>query len=265
MCSDPAARSELTRDVLVEWEMYSATEDLLANPSFGGRFAKEKFSERYSEPRERELWMKALHVSRLLEEHRREKFIAYPGGPLDVVAEALVALDGGEVSAEFVDDLVNRCRDALKNLDAVFYLPAVKRADGDEVVVEAEVETEAEDEAEGGADEDDKAEGEAPSRLEQVYFNIVNEYLDEGNSGIFPRTDCPGVIVIEGDDPIAEMRDIIGRNGELSDEGASPEQLKELMNAIRDPKLKSEVEKIVCGHTIPLVGGGTADIHSIEL
>lgn len=187
------------------------------------------------------------------ESYKEEKNLLYAGCPLDVLANGLFLYekDPEGITQEAVEKLVYWNKRLIRNLDLIYILPP-KKKEAENTGENAEKPA-----GEGEKTEEtvEKTEEELDAeRLEQIYFSLWLQYTDHfEESDIYPHRDCPGIALLETEDPISEMRMVVDKNGNLAGE-ESPEDIQKLYNSIRDPKILAEAKKILEKRTIPLVG-----------
>lgn len=185
---------------------------------------------------EQYLYRRLFLLQKQAEDYREEKNIVYNGSTLDILANALYLMSLGEVTPEFVEKMVYWNKIVMKTLDLIYILPAHKEPEEGEILTEEEGETNA---------------------LDNIIYNLFTEYTDNiEKSEIFPAQDCPGIAVLETDDPITEIRLVVDSNGNLAGED-DPSQVQKLYDSIKDPRLLKNVKEIMEAKTIPLIGGGT--------
>ncbi len=239
ICSDDEKRKKLVNDVIQHYAGTFATPAVTLfdeKIEYPEKFNTDEFTKKYEDELENELYKRILFNAAQLEQYRKEKNIIYNGCSLDIVAQALFHGENETVSDEFVENIIYRSKQNIRDLDLIYYLPIPL----------------------------DKIEDEDAKRLEQIHYNVVNVYLEEDTEmGLFPATDCPGVVVLETDNPISEIKEIVAPNGDLTGDEENPQQIQALMDAIKDPRLREDVEKLLTTPSIPLVGGGTASAADI--
>lgn len=239
-CSDAKKRAELVKTMVVNWEgvfsspVKTALDEEVEWPE---RFSGEEYTKKHEAEKEVDIYKRMLFLSDQFDRYKEVKNIVYSGCPLDLVAETLLAFDKEEVSEDFVDAVIRRNKDIVRNLDLIYYQPVPL----------------------------DKIEDEEEQKKEQVYYAIVSEYLDEDtSSGVFPATDCPGVVVLESQNPVNEIREIVGKDGSLTGDDSSPAEMQRLLDSLKDPRIKEHAKTLLQEPSIPLVGGGYASPSSIE-
>lgn len=195
------------------------------------------FDETQWSSEEVDLWKKIWLLQSQYDEYKEQKNIVFLGSPIDILAETLYKFSVGEVGDDFVDKVIYWHKQLLKRLDLVYIAPAADYNKGE--------------------DEELTEEEEHTLMMDGYIANIFTQYTDNfEQSELFIHDDCPGIALLETDDPISEIRLVVDRNGNIGEED-SPEQIQKLYDSIKDQRLLKNVKEIMEQKRIPLVGGGT--------
>lgn len=231
-------RKELVDKVVVGWNGTIPTPALSISSELSDDDVKIPSSIDLSKWNETEqyLYKRLFLLQQQAETYKDEKNLIYNGCTIDILANALLLSELGEVSPEFVEKIIYWNKIVMKHLDLIYILPAHVEAEEGKELSDEELET---------------------NRIDNIIYNLFTEYTDNlEKSQIFPPQDCPGIAVLETDDHITEMRLVIDAKGNLTGE-PDPTEVQRLYNSIRDPKLLANVKNIMEQKSIPLVGGGT--------
>lgn len=204
-----------------------------------------------------ELYGRIMMISDQYEQYREEKNMLYSGSTLDIVANALFWMekDPASITTEAMEKLIYWHKRLVRKLDLIYILPPeIKQDTKDDGEKPDDTETGSESTDTKPAEREKTEEELDNERLEQIYFALWLEYTDNfEHTQFFPNDDCPGIAVLESNDPISEMRRDIDSKGNLSGDG-DPADIQKLFDNIRDPKILEEAKKILEKRSIPLVG-----------
>lgn len=163
-----------------------------------------------------------------LTEYKDKPYIIYDRCPLDVLVYTLVACEENLVSVDFTAKVIDKVRESLHLLDAIFVLPY-----NEDIEIE-----------DNGIRETDLN---YIRYTDSVFHEIVNQYQIEFDSSIFfPTTDCPGIIPLESDDKIEEIKYMLNSNGDLYSPEEEYKMQEDFAKAISELKRNKELlEKVI--------------------
>lgn len=207
-----------------------------------------------------ELYGRMMLLSNQYEQYKEEKNMLYRGCTIDILANALFWLekDPESITPECMEKILYWHKRLVRKLDLIYILPPERKDDEkvEQQTTESKEGVEKTEEAPAEpAPEPEKTPEELDAeRLEQIYYAIWLEYTDNfERTQFFPNDDCPGIAVLETNDPISELRRDIDDKGNLSGDG-DPADIQKLFNNLRDPKILEEAKKILEKRSIPLIG-----------
>lgn len=188
---------------------------------------KENFNET-----EQELFAKLALIWKQQNDYKDETFIVYNGGSPDILINAVFLCEVGLVSPEFVEKVIYHHKRLLHNIDVIYW---VKGYDNELEEIE---------------DEDDR-------KIEMIYGNLYENYLNNFQESIFfdPK-DSPPYVLLETDNPISEIKDIMGADGNLLDDKNNDLlDMKKLANVLKNERLIEAVKLSMEKNKIPIIGG----------
>lgn len=170
------------------------------------------------------------YMVKQLTDNQNVPHIIYDRCPLDVLVYTLVACELDLVSEEFTANMISKVRDSLHLLDAIFVLPF-----NDKFEIE-----------DNGVRETDKN---YIIYTDSVFQDLVTQYQVDFDSGIFfPTENCPGIINLESDDYITEIKYILNTSGDLYSPEDEMKMQEDFAKAISDAKKNKELlEKLIIG------------------
>lgn len=166
------------------------------------------------------------YMVKQLDEYKDVENIIYDRCPLDVLVYTMQAFQNGLVSEDFVTDTVLKVKESLSAFDIIFVLHY-----DENIPIE-----------DNGTRETDV---EYIKETERIFANILHEYYTDFDShDIFPEN-CPGIIELEGDNKMIDIKALINAEGKLyspeddqklqqsfTEALAYEKKKKELMNAL---------------------------------
>lgn len=142
-------------------------------------------------PTERKFMFRLDLLLSQMEKYKEQSYMFYVGCGIDLICEAVIANQKGEVSDDVVEKLIYYNKKLMRKLDAIFWIP-------NELTEEHE--------------------GTELESLEAVYGNLWQEYQDNiAASPFFDPDDCPGYLRVDDENPITYMRYVINPRGNLAD------------------------------------------------
>lgn len=165
-----------------------------------------------------------------LKKYENKSHIIYDRCPLDVLVYTLVACEENKVSVEFTAEIIDKVRESLSLLDAIFVLPY-----NENIPIE-----------DNGIRETDL---EYIKYTDSVFQELIHNYQTAFDSSVFfPLQNCPGIISFESDEYIKEIKYIINQNGDLYSQEDEIEMQKDFAKAISDMKKnKKLLEQVITG------------------
>lgn len=158
-----------------------------------------------------------------LTEYKDKPYIIYDRCPLDVLVYTLVACEENLVSEEFTAKIIDKVRESIHLLDAIFVLPY-----NEDIKIE-----------DNGIRETDLN---YIRYTDSVFQELVNQYQTEFDTGIFfPTEDCPGIILLESDNKIDEIKYMLNTNGDLYSPEEEYKMQEDFAKAISDLKRNKEL------------------------
>lgn len=141
-------------------------------------------------------------MEKQLTEYKDEKYIIYDRSPLDVVVYTLIAAEKNNVSDEFVTDIIRRVRNLLSKLDLILVLPV-----NEKYKLQSK-------EGDGPRDQDE----DFHKRSAELFNLLMREYYTEFEADVFfPKDDCPGIIALEPDNLLYQVKQVVNKNGDMFD------------------------------------------------
>lgn len=158
-----------------------------------------------------------------LTEYKDKPYIIYDRCPLDVLVYTLVACEENLVSEEFTAKIIDKVRESIHLLDAIFVLPY-----NEDIEIE-----------DNGIRETDLN---YIRYTDSVFQELVNQYQTEFDTGIFfPTEDCPGIIPLESDNKIDEIKYMLNTNGDLYSPEEEYKMQEDFAKAISELKRNKEL------------------------
>lgn len=240
---------QLAKDIVTEWAGAFATpaddidKEELEIPWQNTEVTEEAASEQYGNLGAY-YYNLMLYLNGQYDKFKEHKNIVYACSPLDVLAEALTAAEMFPDEVTELDTIIYWFKRAITKLDLIYILPPKHDNKGEEPKEEVKI-TEQE---------------RFTQRYEQILNGLWIQYADNfEKAGIYPVDDCPGIAILETEEPISEIRMVVDRHGNLAAED-SPEQVQKLYDSIKDKRLLDNVKDILSKPEIPLVGTPKSNI-----
>lgn len=233
--SNKDRRAGIISSILSTWPMYSSPaltideEIPWPEDSKSLQEIKENFNET-----EQELFAKLALIWKQQNDYKDETFIVYSGGSPDILVNSVFLCEMGLVSPEFVEKVIYHHKRLLHNVDVIYWVKGY-----DEKLEEIE-------------DEDDR-------KIEMIYGNLYENYLKHFNESIFfdPK-DSPPYVLLETDNPIGEIKDIMGADGNLLDDKNNDLlDMKKLSKILKNERLIEAVKLSMEKNKIPIIGGSS--------
>lgn len=131
-----------------------------------------------------------------LKKYKDEKYIVYDRCPLDVLAYTTIAYENEWVDDECYAEIIKQVHDSLHLLDIIFVLPY--KDYGTEKGKNAEINKKYNIAVDG------------------IFKGILHQYYTNIDSDIFfPATDCPGIIELEPNNKLLQIKTILNKDGDL--------------------------------------------------
>lgn len=181
---------------------------------------------------EKTLMYRNYMIGSQYDKHKKEEFMFFNGGTIDVLIDAIIGNAEGTVSEEIVKRCIYYNKKLLRNIDAVYWLPDVNFW----TVAEQEESPKEENESEEDVKEEEPVEvtlTDFEKKREQAYWNLLQDYqFNIEASQYFNPEDTPLYTMIDGD-PVVTMSEIIGNNGRLAGEDISPEDQQRIQELLK--------------------------------
>lgn len=231
--SNPERRADIVSSILNTWPMYSSPAKTIEEEIPWPEDSKslEEIKENFNET-EQELFAKLALIWSQQDEYKNENFIVYNGGSVDILINAVFLCEVGLVTPAFVEKVIYHHKRLLHNIDIVYWVKGY-----DEKLEEIE-------------DEDDR-------KIEMIYGNLYQNYITNFNESIFfdPK-DSPPYVLLETDNPIGEIKDIMGPDGNLIDDKNNDLlDMKKISAILKNERLIEAVKQSMEKSRIPIIGG----------
>lgn len=240
--SNPERRAKIVSSILNTWPMYSSPAKTIDEEIPWPEDSKslEEVKENFNET-EQEMFARLALIWSQQDEYKDENFIVYNGGSPDILINSVFLCEVGLVSPAFVEKVIYHHKRLLHNIDIVYW---VKGYDDDIEEIE---------------DEDDR-------KIEMIYGNLYQNYINNFQDSIFfDQKDTPPYVLLETDNPIGEIRDIMDQNGNLVDDKNNDLlDMKKIAAVLKNQKLIEAVKLSMEKSRIPIIGG-KAKSSGIEL
>lgn len=217
-------RENVIKSFISNWSMYASPAENVFNLERDCCGEHEKLNSVMSEMNEAEqcLFNKILLLHEQHEKYKDVDYLIYNGHIVDVLINALILCEEGYVSEKLVEKAIYYNKKLLRDIDVVYIVP-------DETVNE------------DSSEEDIK--------LESVYYNFYENYQNEFyTSPFFDQKNCPSIMMVDMKNPLAEMKMLIDKNGNLESSSHDDGSLIDtamLKRALKNPELlKAAMESI---------------------
>lgn len=168
------------------------------------------------------------YMIKQLKQYENKSHIIYDRCPLDVLVYTLVACEENKVSDEFTAKIIDKVRESLHLLDAIFVLPY-----NENIPIEN-----------NGIRETNL---DYIRYTDSVFQELVQHYQTEFDTSVFfPSTNCPGIISFETDDYIKEIKYMLNQDGDLYSQEDEIKMQEDFAKAISEMKKNKELlERVI--------------------
>lgn len=186
---------------------------------------------------EKTLMYKNYTIGSQYDKYKKEEFMFFNGGTIDVLIDAIIGNANGKISEKVVTKCIYYNKKLLRNIDVVYWIPdtnfwKLREIEAKKIESNKEEDKQEEEKKEGEENIEVTLTEEEQLR-EQAYWNLLQDYqFNIEASPYFDSEDSPLFAMIDGD-PVVAMSEVIGNNGRLAGESISPEDEQRIQELLK--------------------------------